>query len=182
MPTSCLSTADVAASATESINEFVRIPGTSSPLSCSNWNFTMTHVVTNKASPFAGLVRLTSRRIAGALTGLTLGLSALAFTPAIAAPTLVASAAVINPQSLVSEVRHRRSVQRNRRIRRSNNNGEAAILGLFGALIGASVAHRGYDNYSYHSYGPSGYYGYAPYDYRGNGYYNRRFRDDRYPY
>lgn len=142
----------------------------------------MTHAANFKTSPLVGTTGRTSRRIAGAMTGLMLFLSGYAVAPAIASPIHVMGSDVMRSQQLATEVRHRRPIRKYRYGRRSDAAGQAAVLGLFGALVGAAVANRGHHNYSYYSYGSPSDYGYAPYYDRGPGYYDRGFRGGRYRY
>ena len=72
-----------------------------------------------------------------------------------AAPTTIASGALLSASSPVTEIRYRRRVRR-------GGIGPAAVLGLFGAVLGGAIANGGYDNYSNYSYGAPNDYGYAP--------------------
>ena len=70
-----------------------------------------------------------------------------------AMPLGIAGASVTTLESSILDVRYRRPIRR-RAV------GPAAVMGLFGALIGGAIASSRYDNYSDYSYGPSyGYYG-----------------------
>lgn len=80
---------------------------------------------------------------------------------AVAAPLGFASgivASATNPLPIV-DIRARAR----QRVRRGSNGAPvAAVLGLFGAALGAAVASDRYNNYSYGAYGYPGGYGYAP--------------------
>ena len=80
---------------------------------------------------------------------------------ATAMPVTAGTGVVFAPQSALTVIRYRRRV-----VRRAP--GAAAVLGLFGAILGGAIAADRYDNYSNYTYGPSydpGYRGgrvYAP--------------------
>jgi hypothetical protein len=92
--------------------------------------------------------------MAGAFAGAALVLSASG--AAIAAPMPIAAASVVKSPSLATDVRARV------RARRGGSAVPGAVLGLFGAALGAAVAGNRYDNYSYYSYGYPNGYGYSP--------------------
>ena len=101
------------------------------------------------------MTRSSLSRMAGAFAGAALVLSTSG--AAIAAPTSVAGIGVVSSPSDVIDVRARG------RVRRGGGNAiPGAVLGLFGAALGAAVASDRYDNYSYYSYGYPNGYGYAP--------------------
>ena len=92
--------------------------------------------------------------LAGAFAGAALILSTTGAV--IAAPTSVAGAIIVSsPSGLVN-------VRAQVHARRRGNAIPGAVLGLFGAALGAAVASQRYDNYSYYSYGYPNGYGYAP--------------------
>jgi hypothetical protein len=107
--------------------------------------------------------------IAGALTGVVLVLSAC--DVATAAPISFAGPAVVAPQTMITDVRARARVRRHYRGR--SGVGPSAILGMFGAVIGAAALANSYDNYSNYSYGGLNNYGYSP-GYGGGGGYGGR--------
>ena len=96
--------------------------------------------------------------IAGALTGALLVLSAC--DVATAAPISFAGPAVVAPQTMITDVRARARVRRHYRGR--SGVGPSAILGMFGAVMGAAALANSYDNYSNYSYGGLNNYGYSP--------------------
>ena len=100
------------------------------------------------------MTRSSLSRMAGAFAGAALVLSTSG--AAIAAPTSIAGKGVVAPPSVIADVRYRG------RVRRGGGAVPGAVLGLFGAALGAAVAGNRYDNYSYYSYGYPNGYGYAP--------------------
>ncbi len=92
--------------------------------------------------------------ISAALTSALLVRSAPDSATAMPAGMLSAPAASLPP--LFQDVRYRRPV------RRSRSNGGAAMLGLFGAVLGGVIANQRYNDYSDYNYGPRNGYGYAP--------------------
>jgi hypothetical protein len=81
-------------------------------------------------------------RVTGVLAGCLLTLSITAAATAMPI-NLIGTA---TPQTLMTDVRYRRSIP------------PAAVFGLFGAVLGAAIANSNndnYDNYSYYAYGPS---------------------------
>ena len=76
---------------------------------------------------------------------------------AIAGPMTFAGKGAIASPSLVTDVRARVRARRG-----SSSAVPGAVLGLFGAALGAAVAGNRYDNYSYYSYGYPNGYGYSP--------------------
>lgn len=110
--------------------------------------------------------------VAGALATLL-----LTTAPSHAAPVNLVGQAVLAPLAPVIEAR----VRVRRHVRRQNGPGPAAVLGIFGAVVGAAFANNRYENYSYQSYGyandyyaPGYGYGYAPH--YGSGYRGRGWR------
>jgi hypothetical protein len=101
---------------------------------------------------------LSSSSFAGALTGVLLALTTS--NAAMAAPLNFAGPAVVAPTTLITEVRYRRRIGRH--YGRRNDAAGAAVLGLFGTVLGAAIANNGYNNYSYQSYGYPNDYGYGP--------------------
>ena len=75
---------------------------------------------------------------------------------AFAAPMPSAAASTMTSPSLVVPARARV------RARRRSSAVPRAVLGLFGAALGAAIASNRYDNYSYYSYGYPNGYGYSP--------------------
>jgi len=61
-----------------------------------------------------------------------------------------------SPSDLITDIRYRRPIRHRRGV------GPAAVLGLFGAVLGGIAASQRYDNYSYDSYGQPYDYGYSP--------------------
>jgi len=114
--------------------------------------------------------------VAGVLAGVLLLLSAC--DVATAAPISFAGPAVAAPQTMIIDVRARARVRRHYRGRSSV--GPSAILGMFGAVMGAAALANSYDNYSNYSYGGLNNYGYSP-GYGGGGGYGGRggFAGDR---
>lgn len=102
------------------------------------------------------MFRFTQSTIATALTGLLLALSACDI--ATAAPMSFAGVAVVAPQTVLVDARAR--VRRHYRGR--SGVGPSAVLGMFGAVIGAAALANSYDNYSNYSYGGLNNYGYSP--------------------
>jgi hypothetical protein len=102
------------------------------------------------------MLNLRNLSIAGTLAGACLGLAPA--TPALAGPTNLAQLDTYAPHFAVMDVRYRRVA------RRSNGGiGPAAVLGMFGAIVGTVIAndrYNNYNNYSYHAYGRSDDYGY----------------------
>ena len=96
--------------------------------------------------------------IAGALTGVLLALSPL--EAAMAAPMSLAGSAVVAPQTVIADVRYRSRARHH--YRRRSGVGPSAIIGLFGAAMGAAALANSYDNYSNYSYGGLDNYGYSP--------------------
>lgn len=88
--------------------------------------------------------------VVGALTGFLLTLSVPGL--ATAAPINGGGVAIATPQVPITDVRYRRAIP------------PAAVLGLFGAVLGAAIANSNYDNYdnySYYAYGQPYGYGYG---------------------
>jgi hypothetical protein len=103
-------------------------------------------------------------RIAGAMAGALLACSAPGL--AAAAPMSVAGQSVVSPPAPVVDVRYRGRVRhRHHYVRRYHHHGigPGAVLGLFGAALGAAIASDRYDYYPYPYYYSYGYpyYGYA---------------------
>jgi hypothetical protein len=96
--------------------------------------------------------------VAGALAGVLLLLSACEV--ATAAPISFAGPAVAAPQTMITNVRARARVRRHYHGR--SGVGPSAILGMFGAVMGAAALANSYDNYSNYSYGGLNNYGYSP--------------------
>jgi len=97
-------------------------------------------------------------RIAMAMTGALLALCPL--EAAMAAPMSLAGAAIVAPRTAIADARHRGSARRH--YRRGSRVGPSAIIGLFGAALGAAALANRYDNYSNYSYGGMNDYGYSP--------------------
>lgn len=119
----------------------------------------------------------TLARLSAALTSLVLGFTAndVANAMPVGIPAQIGMAV----QSPVVDVRYRRTH------RRRADNGGAAVLGLFGAVLGGVIANQRYNDYSDYNYGQRYNYGYSPnYVYgpsygggwrRGGGYYGRGY-------
>lgn len=93
------------------------------------------------------------RRLAGALSGVLLALSLPGV--AIAGPMTFPTGTVLLEPAPVTQVHYRRPVRR-------SGVAPAAVLGLFGAVLGGMIANQRYDNYSNYAYGQPYDYGYAP--------------------
>ncbi len=100
---------------------------------------------------------LTMSKVKFMTRSLLLGLLCLPVGPemTMAAPTSVITNSVVMPASDISLIRKRRVVRR-------SSVGPAAVLGLFGAIIGGAIANDRYDNYSNYSYGDPYGYSYSP--------------------
>jgi hypothetical protein len=96
--------------------------------------------------------------IAGVLTGILLVFPVSDL--AKAAPVIFVGTAVVAPKAEIVEVRYRGHVRHHYRGR--SGVGPSAILGMFGAVIGAAALANSYDNYSNYSYGGLNNYGYSP--------------------
>jgi len=96
--------------------------------------------------------------IAGVLTGVFLVFPVS--DQARATPVIFAGTAVVAAQGQIVEARYRSRVRHHYRGR--SGVGPSAILGMFGAVIGAAALANSYDNYSNYSYGGLNNYGYSP--------------------